>query len=230
MSGINHPAINHATPPPSVAHLEWATEYVQGSLLCPWLRGGGRVGWAQGRCQPIFPDFTNFVTQKCGSCEIVFNNCLYQNHRITASAGFSAPEIRENITGKKHVVCKYSLDYFAWILNTLRILSSRLKYSILSQYSFNPIIQTVTMKNHFPWSSLELGGPTPMNREGRQYRFTETLRREKNLAVLRGSAAGRSITDVTPQIEHHKDGASGYTWSYTAQIILPQINDEQCHT
>ena len=30
--------------------------------------------------------------------------------------------------------------------------------------------------------------------------------------------------------EHHKQGASGYTWSSTAYIILPQIDDVQCHT
>ena len=34
----------------------------------------------------------------------------------------------------------------------------------------------------------------------------------------------------TAQVEHNKEGASGYTWSYTAEMILPQTKDVQCHT
>ena len=34
----------------------------------------------------------------------------------------------------------------------------------------------------------------------------------------------------TSQVEHHKEGRSGYTWSCTVYIILPQIEDVQCHT
>ena len=33
----------------------------------------------------------------------------------------------------------------------------------------------------------------------------------------------------TTQVEHHKECASGYTWSYSAYKVLPQIDDEQCH-
>ena len=30
--------------------------------------------------------------------------------------------------------------------------------------------------------------------------------------------------------EHNNEGASIYNWSYTAYIILPQFDDEQCYT
>ena len=32
----------------------------------------------------------------------------------------------------------------------------------------------------------------------------------------------------TDEVEHHKEGASGYTRSYTAYTVLPQIDDEKC--
>ena len=32
------------------------------------------------------------------------------------------------------------------------------------------------------------------------------------------------------QVEHHKEGASGYAWSYTVCIRLPLIDDVECHT
>ena len=32
----------------------------------------------------------------------------------------------------------------------------------------------------------------------------------------------------TAQVELHKEGVSGYTWAYTAYIIMPQIDDVQC--
>ena len=34
----------------------------------------------------------------------------------------------------------------------------------------------------------------------------------------------------TAQVEHHKEDASGYTWSCSADIILPQIDEVQGHT
>ena len=34
----------------------------------------------------------------------------------------------------------------------------------------------------------------------------------------------------TAQVEHHKEEASGCTWSYTAYTVLSQIDDVQCHT
>ena len=34
----------------------------------------------------------------------------------------------------------------------------------------------------------------------------------------------------TAQVEHPKVGASDHTWSNAAYIILPQIENEQCHT
>ena len=66
----------------------------------------------------------------------------------------------------------------------------------------------------------------------------------KSPAVLRGSASRRCIISVqmcgytisvpapahTAQEEHHEECASGYTWSCTAYIILPQIDDVQGHT
>ena len=32
------------------------------------------------------------------------------------------------------------------------------------------------------------------------------------------------------EVEHHKEGALGYTRSYNAYILLPEIDNEKCHT
>ena len=42
-------------------------------------------------------------------------------------------------------------------------------------------------------------------------------------------STSRNRTGTCGSGRHHKEGASRYTWSYTAYIILPQIDDQQCH-
>ena len=37
-------------------------------------------------------------------------------------------------------------------------------------------------------------------------------------------------TACTVQVEHHQEGAPGYTWSYKAYTRLLRIDDEKCHT
>ena len=73
---------------------------------------------------------------------------------------------------------------------------------------------------------------------GHRYRSTEILTWNKGPAALRDTSARRRIIKpmyaqiiacnphwhIKTQVEHHKEGASVYTWSLQHRIILPRID------
>ena len=62
-------------------------------------------------------------------------------------------------------------------------------------------------------------------------RYCEVLQRGDAYAYRCAIRAQRvTLTGTCAQVEHHKEGVSDWTWSYTAYTGLPQIDDEQCHT
>ena len=90
------------------------------------------------------------------------------------------------------------------------------------------------IKKH--WQCLKPGSPTKSNTESARS-LTETREGNKSLGgsyeyrwannaqrVIRCAFA--NTPTHTLQVEHHKEGTLDCTWSYTAYIILSQIDDE----